>query len=115
MSEEAKALKCTGVGYYYHMRLWQQIPCPECGFELNAGSITEHRCRMHGTESIIDWNQMPVSQTEHQPQVYDMSFPRTTNRCPRPLPSCPGSSSTLNGLRSHFIRHHWGDRIRIPE
>ena len=30
MSEKAKSLKCTGVGYSYRVRLRSCIPCPEC-------------------------------------------------------------------------------------
>ena len=56
---------------------------------------------------------MPVSQTEHQPQVYDVIFPRSTKRCPCPFPGCPGSSHTWNGLHSHFISQNWGEWIRI--
>ena len=66
MSEEAMALKCTGVGDLYRVRLRRRIPCPECRVYLNAGSMTAHRLRMHGTESVIDWSWLPFSQTVHQ-------------------------------------------------
>ena len=74
-----------------------------------------HCRRMHQTETAIDWSWLPVSQTVHHPQVYDVSFPRTINQCPLPFPGCPGSSCMWNILRSHFNRHHWGDRFRIME
>ena len=115
MSEEAKALKCTGVGDYYCMRLRRQIPCPKCGVELNAGSMTAHHCCMHGTEPVIDCNRLPVSKTEHHLQVYDISFPWTTKRCRCPLPGCLVSYSTWNGLRLHFISQHWGESIMTLE
>ena len=85
MSEEAMALKCTGVGYSYRVRLRRRILCPECGVELTAGSMTEHCRRMHGTEPTIDWSQLPVSQAEHQPQVYNVN-----EAMPLPLPWLPG-------------------------
>ena len=69
MSEEAMALKCTGVGDSYQVRLQSQIPCPECGVELTAGSMAAHRCRMHVTEPAINWSWLPFKQTVHQPQV----------------------------------------------
>ena len=76
--------------------------------------MTEHRQRMHRTEPSIDWNRLPVSQTEHHPQFYDLIFPRTTKRCPFPFTGCPGSSFTWNGLRYHFNRQHWGEQNQDP-
>ena len=52
---------------------------------------------------------------EHQPQVYDMRFPRLAKQHPCPLPGCPGSSRIWNGLRFHFSIQNWGDSIRILE
>ena len=49
MSEEAMVLKCTGVGDSYQVRLRKQIPYPECGVDITAGSLMAHRHRMHGT------------------------------------------------------------------
>ena len=70
-------LKCTGVGDSYQVRPRRRIPCPECEVELTVGSTTEHRCCMHETEPTINWIWLPVSQTIHQPQVYEMIFLRT--------------------------------------
>ena len=74
-----------------------------------------HRRRMHGTDTAIDWSWLPVSQTEHQPQVYDVRLPQSTKRCPCPFPSFPGSSHMRNGLCLHFNRRNYGDRISILE
>ena len=63
----------------------------------------------------IGWCRLLVSQTEHQPQVYNVRFLRSTNRCTYPFSGCLGSSCTLNGLHSHFSIQHWGDRISITE
>ena len=82
MSDEEMALKCTGVGYSYQVRIRRRIPCPECGVELTAGAMTEHRRCMHGNEPAIDWSRLPVSHTVQQLQVYDVSFPRKKKRCP---------------------------------
>ena len=35
--EEAKDLKCTGVGESYRVRLLRRIPCPECGVDITTG------------------------------------------------------------------------------
>ena len=113
MSEEVKALKCTGVRDSYRVRLRRSIPCPECGFEITAGSMTAHRRRMHGTELEIDWSQLPVSQTEHQPQVYNLRFLQSTKRCPCPFPGFPGFYHMWNGLRLKFISQHRGGRLKI--
>ena len=66
MSEEAKTLNCTGVGYSYLVRLRRSMPCPECGVDLATGSMTEHQQRMHRTEPAINWSRLLVNQTEHQ-------------------------------------------------
>ena len=70
---------------------------------------------MYRTEPAINWIRLPVSQTEHQPQVYNVSFLRSTKICPCHPPGCPGSSLMWNGLRLQFRSHHWGDRVKILE
>ena len=104
-----------GVGYSYRVRLQRRILCPECGVDLTAEYMTAHRRHMHRTEPAIDWSRLPVRQIVHQPQVYDVIFPWEEKQCPCPFPRCLGSSHTWNGLRLHFKRNNWGDRIRILE
>ena len=70
---------------------------------------------MHGTESTIDWIRLPVSQTEHQPQVKNVSFLQSTKQFPCPFSGCPGSPCTWNGLHLHFNIQNWGYRISILE
>ena len=113
MLEEAKTLKCTGVENLYPVILRRRILCPECGVELTAGSMVAYHHRMHGTEPAINWSWLPVSQTEHQTQVYNLSFLRSTKRFPCPFPRCLGISNTWNVLCLHFNRQNWGDCIRI--
>ena len=115
VSEEAKDLKCTGMGDSYRLRLRRHMRFPECKVEITKGSMTAHRRFMHGTELAINWNRLPVNQTEHHLQVDNMRFPRMTKRCPFSFPGCSGSSHTWNGLISHFIKQHWGGIIRILE
>ena len=115
ISEDAMVLKCTGLGDLYQVRLRRKIPCLECGVELATRSMTPyHRC-MHRTEPAIDWSRLPVSQTVHQPQVYNMRFPHKTKLCPCPFPRFLGLSRTWNVLSSQFNRQKWGDMIRILE
>ena len=56
MSEEAMALKYTGVGYSYRVRLRRRIPCPECGVDITAGYMMAHHRHMHRTEPAILWS-----------------------------------------------------------
>ena len=42
MLEEAMALKFTGVGDSYRVRIQRRIPCPECGVNLTMRSMTAH-------------------------------------------------------------------------
>ena len=72
-----------------------------------------HRQRMHGTDPEIDWNRLPVSKTEHIPQVFDVSSPKVTSQCPCPFLGCLGSLRTWNSLRNHFNHQHWVERLRI--
>ena len=77
--------------------------------------MTAHRQRMHGTEPTIDWSRLLVSHMEHQPQVHNVRFSRSTKQYPCSFPRFPWSYHTWNGLRSHFICHYCGDRIRVLE
>ena len=42
MSAEAFTRRSTGEGANYRDRLRRRIPCPECGVEMTAGSLTAH-------------------------------------------------------------------------
>ena len=67
MLEESKALKFTGVGDLYQVRLRRRITFPECGVDLTSVSMTAHSQSMHRTEPTINWSRLPVSQMNHQP------------------------------------------------
>ena len=75
-----------GKGTKYRERMRRCLPCPNCGVELEAGSMTAHRRRLHGTETAIDWEGLPVSKMDHLPQVFEVSFPSVTTKCKCPLP-----------------------------
>ena len=68
---------------------------------------------MHGMEPAINRMRLPFSQMVHQFQVYDVSFLRSKKRCPCPFLGFLHHPHTWNGLRSHFNRQNWEDRIRI--
>ena len=89
VSEEAVGQHCTGRGDKYRERLRRRILFPDCGVELNAGSMTAHRRCTHGTGPEIDWNQIPVSQMEHITQLFDIILLTGTSQCPCPFPICP--------------------------
>ena len=86
ISEEVVGQHCTYrvETYWDLLRIW--IPCPDCGVELTTGSMTVHRCRMYGTKPEVGWNRLPVSQTEHIPQVCDVIFPKVSSQCNAPFP-----------------------------
>ena len=54
--EEAVGWQFTDLGASYHEKIRRHIPCPECGVELIAGSMTVHQIRINGTDPTIDWN-----------------------------------------------------------
>ena len=73
-------------------------------------------CRwLNGTESDIDWGYLSVSQIEHLPLVYEVSFPTTIQSCQCPFPGCPGTSWIWSGMRNYFSRLHCEDNILILE
>ena len=76
MSEEAFDRHSTGKGATYWERLWRHLPCSDCGMELTAGSMIDHLRCLHGNEPAINWDRLPVIQTEHPPQVYEVRFHR---------------------------------------
>ena len=115
ISVDTGDINCMGLGDSYHMRLRQRIPCLECGVELSAGSTLTQRCCMNRTEPTIDWNRLPISQVEHHLQVYDVSFPWSTNWCPCPFLVAQVSSRTWNGLCLRFNSQNWGYSIMILE
>ena len=89
--EETKALNCTGVVDSYRVILRRRIPCLEFVVYFTVRSMTAHRRHMHCTEPAIDWSWLPVIQTDHQPNVYNVSFPWLTKKSPFPFLDCPES------------------------
>ena len=75
--------------------------------------MTAHRKRQHRIDPAINWDWLPVSQTDLPPQVFEVSFPRVMTKYQCPFPGCPGSSHTWICLRNHFKRHHWRDSMII--
>ena len=107
--------RCVGRGLMYRERLRRWISFPYCRVELTAAPMTAQRRCMHGTEPYIDWNRLPVSQTEYIPQVFEIGFPKGTSQCPCPFPGCPWLSWNCNGLRNHFNCQYWGESLRVLE
>ena len=108
MSEEAFSHRSTGEGATYREQLWRCIPCPEFGVELTDRSMMAHLIRLHGTEPLIDWDRLPVSQTEHLPLVYKVRFPTKIQSCQCLFSGCPSTSHSRSVLNNHFRRLHWG-------
>ena len=54
VSEEAKALNCTGVGDSYQVRIRISIPDPECEVDITVGLMMIQRPHMHSTEPAIN-------------------------------------------------------------
>ena len=51
---------------------------------MATGSMTDHRQEIYGKYPDIGWDRIPVIQQEKLPQLYEVSFPNTTNtrHCP---------------------------------
>ena len=82
MSEEAVGRGCTVKGETYICQLRRRIPCTDCGVELTAVLMTAQQWCMYGTEPNIKWNWLPVNQTEHITQVFEVSFPKGASQSP---------------------------------
>ena len=115
ISEEVVGRRIMGKGATYWEILQRCPPCPDCGVDLTAGSMTAHQRRLHGTEPAIDWDWLPVTHTYHLPQVFEVRFPRVTTKCQLPFPGCSGFFCTWRGLRNHFNRQHWRYSLLILE
>ena len=100
---------------YLPESLWRRLPCPDYGVELTAGSIMDHRRRLHGKEPAIDWDRLPVSHMVHPPEVFEVSFPKVTTKCQCPFPGLSRSSCTWSVLRNHSNWQHWWDSLLILE
>ena len=115
MSEEYFSWRSKGEGATYRECLQRHTPCPDCGVELTARSMTAHHRKLHGTETEIDWDQLPFRQTEYLPLVYKFIFLTNIQSCQCPLPWCPRTYRIRSGIQNHFSRIQWGDIITIFE
>ena len=101
MSAEAFTRRSTGEGENYRDRLGLWIPCPGCGDEATAVSLTSHCILIHGTKPDINWGRLPVSQTEHQKMVYQLSFLGTLAMCQCPVLRFSGVYRNRSGIQRH--------------
>ena len=115
MPEEAFSKRRKGELATYRNCMRQHIPCPECGVELTAGSMTAHCRLLHGTEPSIDCDWLTVSQTEHLPLVYEFILLTNMQSCQCPFPRCNMTSQIRSVLQNNFIRIHWRESILIIE
>ena len=67
MAEEAFCCRSNGEGETYQELLRRRVSCPDCGAEMTAGSLTDHRWRIHGNDPEIEWDMLPVIQHKHLP------------------------------------------------
>ena len=104
-----------GRGVTYHKRLRSWIPSPDWLVELTAGLMISHRRRTNGTNIEIDWNQLPVSQMEHIPQVFYVIFLKGMYQYLCPFSVCLGSLRTWNVLRNQFNFRNWGESLHNLE
>ena len=107
--------QCMVRGNTYIEKIRSRIPCPDCGVDITAVSMTVHQQHIHGTEPDIDWNRLPVSQMDHIPRVFNVSFQKDTSQFPYSFTGCPGFSWTWNDLRNNLNQHHWGIIMQILE
>ena len=49
--------------------------------ELKTGPMIDHRRCLHGPETAIVWEQIPVNQTENFTQVFEVSLPKVMEKC----------------------------------
>ena len=118
ISEEIFGQRSVGKGATCRVQMWRRLPCLYFGVEFTAGYMTDQHMRPDGTNPAspsINWYQLPVSQTEKLPQVYELSFPRDTTKCQCPFPGFLGFSHPRSGLHNHFKLLHWRDSILILE
>ena len=118
VSDEAFSWKSKGEGFTYQECLQLHTPFPDCGVDITAGYMTDHHRRLHCMDPEIDWNQLPVIQTEYLPQVYEVCFLTNMHLCQCPFPGCPRTSRSSTDLQNHFSILHLGvqypNTIRTP-
>ena len=104
--------KSTVKGDTYSEWLRHHITCLYCVVELMTGSMMVHRRHLHGTDTAIDWDQLPVSQTELLPQVFEVSFPMVPDKCQYPSQGAKGF--LIHGESFKKIDwYNWRDSILI--
>ena len=100
LSAEAYNLRVTGEGKTYRQRQQQRVNRPECGKNYAKSSLKHHRRCQHGGEPEINWNHPLLAD---QPAGHHViSFPRQLHTKDCPVPGCPASLCTKQGMRSHF-------------
>ena len=81
MLEEAFFWCSKGEEDTYPERLKRRMMCTDFGLEIKLGYLPDHRRRLYGTKPVIDWERLPLRQHKHLPQVYEISFHRSSSRC----------------------------------
>ena len=86
--------------------LWSRLMCLDCGVEFTVGLMTAHIRHLQRIEPEIDRYQIPVIQTDHLPQVLEVSFRRIKTKFQCPFPYFPVSYFKWSDLRNQFKWQH---------
>ena len=100
LSHHAYTQRVTGIGPSFPERQRERIPCPHCGRLLTRGALRTHSHRVHGSDLTTTPDPSPLPHVRHH---YQSNFPsRPLSPIPCPVPQCPGTFRTRDGLRTHF-------------
>ena len=104
-SEEAYGRKMTGEGLTFLERKREQVECRDCGKEVAAGSLDQHRMSQHGKARERRWSWTDAATGGgggEEPTTYRREFPKGgTKECP--VEGRPGMAGTRTGDESAFL------------
>ena len=112
-ADKAYTWQMTGEGQSYKERQRERVLCPECGKDLEKGSLFAH-CQIH--HGVAKWGSGQEVDKEvggEDPRTLRMLFLAKSGPRPCPVKGFSGRSTTWTVMRVHFRHWHFRDTVLI--
>jgi Reverse transcriptase (RNA-dependent DNA polymerase) len=115
VSTPAYLTRLTGEGASFHQQQSLRVKCHCCNREMRRTSLPRHLITAHKIYTQPP-QQLSARLFGGEGQEYTVSIPKgRREKCPCPVPDCPGRATNGFDMRKHFLSRHPLDTVIIEE
>ena len=105
----------TGKGGRYKERQREQVSYPDCGKELDMGSLVVHCQTQYSMAQGGPGQEVDREGRGNEPRTYKMEFMANAGPRPCPVEGCSGQAAIRTAMQVSFWHRHVQDTVVILE